>query len=141
MRDLRALLRESQRCVQDWRAAHYDVWSCSTNGRAHIARLDKVIGEIDAALSEPAPEPMPGEHIHCTALFDEGARQLACAVCGTAWFDIPPPASQSDAKDAARYRWLRDCGDATWLSLAGRSHNGAKEIDTAIDAAIEREGT
>jgi len=38
-------------------------------------------------------------------------------------------------KDAERYRWLRDVGDANWLPIAKRGIT-AKECDAAIDAAL-----
>jgi hypothetical protein len=38
-------------------------------------------------------------------------------------------------KDAERYRWLRDVGDANWLAIAKRGIT-AKECDAAIDAAL-----
>lgn len=40
-------------------------------------------------------------------------------------------------KDAARYRWLRDVGDCTWLALSKRPYRQAVyEIDAVVDAAI-----
>jgi len=42
-------------------------------------------------------------------------------------------------KDAERYRWLRDVGDANWLPIAKRGIT-AKECDAAIDAALGGEG-
>lgn len=92
-------------------------------------------------LAAPTPEPVG---FHMTAdktAFDKADVEAitTIAVAAALKHAAPPPASP-DARDAARYRWLRDCGDATWLSLAGRTHKGAKEIDAAIDAAIEREG-
>jgi hypothetical protein len=51
----RALLEESQRCIQDWRGAHEELWSWSPEGRAHMARLDKVIRDLDMALAEKEP--------------------------------------------------------------------------------------
>jgi hypothetical protein len=41
--------------------------------------------------------------------------------------------------DAGRYRWMRDVGDQTWTPMARRVPDGAKGIDAAIDAAIEKE--
>lgn len=41
-----------------------------------------------------------------------------------------------NSADAARYRWLRDVGDASWSAMAARVTEGAKGIDAAIDAAI-----
>jgi hypothetical protein len=45
------------------------------------------------------------------------------------------------AKDAERYRWLRDVGDKTWtpfcqrLGWHGQGFNMDRRIDAAIDAA------
>jgi hypothetical protein len=39
--------------------------------------------------------------------------------------------------DAARYRWLRDIGDSTWVPLGKRKAQFTHEIDAAIDAAIK----
>lgn len=39
--------------------------------------------------------------------------------------------------DAERYRWLRDKGDSTWVSMAKRPGvRGPEQVDTAIDAAL-----
>ena len=48
----------------------------------------------------------------------------------------PAPAAQGDAEDAARYRWLRDVGDATWVPFRIRTGYSAAQVDEAIDAAI-----
>jgi hypothetical protein len=40
------------------------------------------------------------------------------------------------ARDAARYRWLRDIGDSTWEPMAKRVGCVPGLIDMAIDAAI-----
>lgn len=39
-------------------------------------------------------------------------------------------------RDAARYRWLRDVGDATWQPFALREGYSAEMADEAIDAAM-----
>ena len=42
-------------------------------------------------------------------------------------------------KDAARYQWLRDVGDETWVPLGARSNTSFKyEVDNAIDAAMNK---
>lgn len=44
-------------------------------------------------------------------------------------------------KDAARYRWLRDTGDETWIPLKSRlrgSNKAEAHIDTAIAAMKEQ---
>lgn len=42
-----------------------------------------------------------------------------------------------DAEDAARYRWLRDKGDAAYIEWGGEHASSAhgNELDSAIDAA------
>lgn len=40
------------------------------------------------------------------------------------------------AKDAERYRWLRDVGDENWTALCTRASKGSSQIDAAIDAAL-----
>lgn len=50
--------------------------------------------------------------------------------------------SSADAVDAARYRWLRQCG-AEWDQLSildARGHLDAEALDTEIDAAIAAQG-
>ncbi len=42
-----------------------------------------------------------------------------------------------EKKDAARYRWLRDVGDATWRPFALREGYSAAQADAAIDAAMK----
>ncbi len=39
-------------------------------------------------------------------------------------------------RDAERYRWLRDIGDATWRPFGVRDGCSAAQADAAIDAAI-----
>jgi hypothetical protein len=51
---------------------------------------------------------------------------------------VPQPLTE-DAKDAARYRWLRDVGDATWRPFAIREGYSAAQADDAIDAAMAKE--
>lgn len=40
--------------------------------------------------------------------------------------------------DAARYRWLRDVGDATWRPFALRVGYSAEMADSSIDAAMQK---
>lgn len=42
-------------------------------------------------------------------------------------------------KDAKRYRWLRDTGDASWRPFALREGYSAADADAAIDAALRGE--
>lgn len=51
---------------------------------------------------------------------------------------LAQPEPQDDARDAARYRWLRDNGDATWIPLAKR-YKASAELDRYIDAAMAKE--
>ncbi len=47
--------------------------------------------------------------------------------------------ASEDAKDAARYRWLRDKAPekwATWADERDQEHCDASEVDAAIDAAM-----
>lgn len=46
------------------------------------------------------------------------------------------PISRADAVDAARYRWPRDVGDATWKPLGLQPGCTPEHIDAAIEAAI-----
>jgi hypothetical protein len=46
------------------------------------------------------------------------------------------PVPDDVARDAARYRWLRDIGDTTWEPMAKRVGCVPGLIDMAIDAAI-----
>lgn len=41
-------------------------------------------------------------------------------------------------RDAERYRWLRDIGDATWRPFAIRAGYSAGQADAAIDEAMQR---
>jgi hypothetical protein len=49
------------------------------------------------------------------------------------------PLDLAQERDAKRYRWLRDTGDATWRPFAVREGYSAKQADAAIDTAM-REG-
>lgn len=40
-------------------------------------------------------------------------------------------------RDAARYRWLRDVGDAAWLPFALRYAFNRTKADAAVDLAME----
>lgn len=56
-----------------------------------------------------------------------------------AFIESPPSAPRAEAveaKDAQRYRWLRDVGDATWRPFGIREGYSAAQADAAIDAAI-----
>lgn len=48
-------------------------------------------------------------------------------------------ASLENDIDAARYRWLRDVGDATWRPFGLREGFSAAKADAAIDAAMQGE--
>ena len=41
-------------------------------------------------------------------------------------------------RDAARYRWLRDVGDATWRPFGLREGYSAEQADAEIDKAIAK---
>jgi hypothetical protein len=50
-------------------------------------------------------------------------------------FEEPAKTRRSDAKDARRYRWLRDKGGGGWAVVNGELLEGA-ELDTLIDTAL-----
>ncbi len=132
--------------------------------------LKRLVERIDAALSEPVPEPV------AWMMYDESKRiPLVChlepsnrhLVDAFPVYRAPLPASTerrvghsrltaenlqeriagvraspSDTRDAARYRWL--CEPANEMHKAWlviqEVGTGKVEIDAAINAAIEREG-
>ena len=49
---------------------------------------------------------------------------------------IPPREPTDDARDAKRYRWLRDIGDETWTPFNEREHWNETRADDYIDAKI-----
>ena len=55
-------------------------------------------------------------------------------------YATPPVSVERDAADAARYRWLRDVGDATWRPFGIREGYSAAQADAAIDAALAQAG-
>lgn len=75
-----------------------------------------------------------------------------CALLPGVYYMNPPDGGnvtlleqlQRMAKDAERYRWLRDVGDATWRPFSRREGYSAEMADKAIDAAMaadaERDG-
>jgi len=65
--------------------------------------------------------------------------QLAHAAAREAVADLRTQLAAMTA-DAARYRWLRDVGDATWRPFGIRAGYSAAQADAAIDAAraVER---
>ena len=65
----------------------------------------------------------------------ESARFWSCTACGRKFV----PLDLAQERDAERYRWLRDTGDATWRPFAVREGYSAKQADAAIDTAM-REG-
>ena len=98
--------------------------------------LKRFIERIDAALSEPAPEPKNWKCPDCGSLTIEWAE--------------PPPASPADARDAARLRAVLKEYDSIVeaISPEARERDG-RETDFVIrlgdyeilrKAAIEREG-
>lgn len=61
--------------------------------------------------------------------------------CGAGGYCDDCHQPNTDAKDAARYRWLRDIGGATWLAFTKRGFwNTSGEVDSAIDAAMQKGG-
>jgi len=49
------------------------------------------------------------------------------------------PATPSDARDAARYKWLAYVGDSSWVPLCKRDNGpGGQLFEQYIDAAYER---
>jgi len=125
--DLRELLREARNYIVDVRE------TVDWHNQAIVKR-------IDAALAEKAPEPVAwvhgwehryGDHpgfsaqvsfIHQEHWTDEYWKPL---------WDHPPAASQSDARDAARYRWLMKQEDDSLLVC--------NVTDETIDLAIDQE--
>jgi hypothetical protein len=144
MSDLRALLREARNYIDAER-----------NPPRGTAR--ELIGRIDAALAEPAPEPVAW-------LYRLGDRSFRISeimphedTAFPVWRVAPPPASP-DARDAARWRALRNWPYAMTRLVHGTDWptwgpgtnfpEAADVIDAWIDrymadnqkATIEREG-
>jgi len=100
------------------------------------------IAKVRAALSEPVPEPV------AWMMYDEGKRiPLICHlepsnrhfVDAFPVYRAPPPASPSDVRDAARYKWLAYIGDSSWTPLCKRDNGpGGQIFEQYIDAAYER---
>ena len=74
-----------------------------------------------------------------SAALDEKTRQLAQSLkeAYDALPAIPLPAQEALERDAGRYRWLRDVGDATWRPFGLRDGCSADLADAAIDQAID----
>ena len=129
--DLRELLREA--------ANHLAVFTPS-----HAELIER----INDALAGLAPESVgyiaePG--------FVKWIDEKSCPSVGTKLYIAPLLASPSDARDAARYRWLRmkmSAGSSrtarieVWQSVDNPKciHLEFDALDEAIDAAIEQEG-
>lgn len=95
-------------------------------GTLHVAR-DEYGTLFDPTFDDPDKLPV-GDH----PIFIESAR-------------AQPQAESQDAKDAARYRWLRSCdADDEDLVMVRCSIDGSDnllsdgDLDAAIDAAMER---
>jgi len=126
---------------------------------AHIAQLEwatqDLVYRIDAALAEPAPEP-----VAWLLTWDKEGRDVCRVVYGKCVQDADtsagqfahpfyaalPPASPDDARDAARYRAWRHLvivratapeSSYAWFHINAQD---AASFDAAMDAAIEREG-
>ena len=80
---------------------------------------------------KPAAWWIPKAEQFCLAKQD-GARPFAKAWEPLYAFDAD---MQSQAADAARYRWLRDCKHPTWRSFQAQWQMSAEQCDAAIDAA------
>lgn len=60
---------------------------------------------------------------------------------GNGWIPLyaAAPAASDVARDALRYRWLRDIGDGTWIPLSNAwLCNKAARVDEIIDAAMQQ---
>ncbi len=107
---------------------------------------------IDAALAEKVPEPVTLSRLR--EMFEDyrdawspGAKDELLATFYAHLSTAPPPASQSDARDAVRYRWLLEgCSHGfdpddpmPQLCFLCALPEWRNALNEAIDAAIERE--
>jgi len=129
MSELKELLREA--------LDYYDNASVT-----YAAWATKARAVLTLSLAEPAPEPV------AWMMYDEGKRiPLICHlepsnrhfVDAFQVYRAPPPASPSDVRDAARYKWLAYIGDSSWTPLCKRDNGpGGQLFEQYIDAAYER---
>lgn len=143
-------LRYHKYPVMDEDAARY-VWMAARRAgeRADGERADVVPPGMVLVPIEPTKAMIDAGTMH-TMRADEEEPYRARGEAIAAWSDMVA-ASQDSAKggkpalseeriEAARYRWLRDVGDATWRPFGIRAGYSAQEADAAIDAAIAASG-
>lgn len=148
-----------------WHEKHVVAWSCAMESKGHkccdrwCGRQESctasTVTESSIAAAGASPQPsQSAEHWHslyikkCQELHDEKARlgaeieTLELAAIDDAAREVLP--TQADAKDAARYRWLRhevdDIGDL-YVGIDSPAYPNrwaltGEEADAAIDAAI-----
>ena len=93
----------------------------------------------------------------CEPIYDDVRNRAGIAADASAaagdemsmrWHDVQRAQARAESaersleearKDAERYRWLRDTGDATWRPFGIREGCSAAQADAAIDSAIEAE--
>lgn len=119
--DCAAPLAEAPKAVADERRAHR---SSLIRAAASVTEL-RTWGQAHTA--------------NQSAALDEKTRQLAQSLkeAYDALPAIPLPAQEALERDAGRYRWLRDVGDATWRPFGLRDGCSADLADAAIDQAID----
>ncbi len=103
----------------------------------------EVLRAITAQPSQQA-EPVACWHPHTVTQFTgDGTPVEYCPECDRNveinMFPIITPPSE-DARDAARYRWLRDIGDKHWLSFQKQWFQSANGCDEAVDRAMQKGG-
>lgn len=117
-----------QSAVQDWRNA----CELMNKAEAKLRETEKALELVNAneialgnALDETA-----------TKLRETEKREMnaQCVRCGSSWFVSKSPVPEDVARDAARYRWLRDYGPATFIS----TWDGRAPLSIAIDAAMQK---
>lgn len=121
--------------------------------RQFYRRAQQALRERNEALAEIAALKSDIEgYVQSNAdLVAENERRRAASQCGcgdfttpthpgTCWNCVADKNAEIEAlrADAARYRWLRDTGDATWRPFGVREGYSGAQADAAIDAAMER---
>lgn len=143
--DLRELLREARELLY----IGCDIESTDLIARIDVALAEKTPAPIWCSITESGVAQIEDEEtgeLIASGLTPENASRILRAIN-----DAPPPASPSEARDAARYRWLRvkmSAGSSrtarieVWQSVDNPKciHLEFDALDEAIDAAIEREG-
>lgn len=122
----------------DTEGSEYDVTFVDDRNQAHGLAIDQDDIEDKESLITAlysADQMVSYATLHAAALLEENERLRKARIEAEALVMSHEGRIEGLERDAARYRWLRDVGDATWRPFGLREGCSAELADAAIDAA------